>query len=158
LLKHARLAPERSNASKAAKWTRRAYTFQCLGSALEFDFAEEDVAKEILWLTILHMSSMFCILIIPLLVWSWKKNQTYKINKQGRQVLNFQITMTLLLFTSVVLLILMPVSLTFLGTTREAIMGENPILIPLVLIIVLTLLIINNHIRTQVRKSVLLGR
>ena len=140
MLKHARSVPERSNASKAAKWTRRAYTLQCPGSALEFDFAEEDVAKENLWLTILHVSSMFCILIIPLLVWSWKKNQSYKINKQGRQVLNFQITVTLLLFTSVVLLILMPVSLTFLGTTREAVMGENPILIPLILIIVLTLM------------------
>ena len=40
------------------------------------------------------------IVLIPLLLWSWKKNQSFEIDRQGRQVLNFQITMTLLLFTS----------------------------------------------------------
>jgi len=120
----------------------RAYTLHCLGTALEFDFEEENTANENLWLTILHLSSMFCILIIPLLVWSWKKNQSYKIDKHGRQVLNFQITMTLVLFTFVFLLLLMPVSLTFLDAAREAVMGENPVLIPLVLFIVLALMLI----------------
>ncbi len=41
---------------------------------------------------------MFLIVFIPLLIWSWKKNQSYEIDRQGRQVLNFQITMTLLMF------------------------------------------------------------
>ena len=120
----------------------RAYTLQCLGTALDFDFAEEDIVKENLWLAILHVSSMFCILIVPLLVWSWKKNQSVKIDKQGRQVLNFQITLTLLLFTSAILLILMPVSFTFMSATREVFTGENPILIPLILIIVLTFMFV----------------
>jgi uncharacterized Tic20 family protein/DNA-binding Xre family transcriptional regulator len=78
----------------------RAYTIHCLGEVLEFDFGEENTGNESLWLTILHISSIFVILIIPLLLWSWKKNQSYKIDKQGRQVLNFQITMTLLLFAA----------------------------------------------------------
>jgi uncharacterized Tic20 family protein len=78
----------------------RAYTIHCLGEALEFDFGEENTGNENLWLAVLHISSIFVILIIPLLLWSWKKNQSYKIDKQGRQVLNFQITMTLLLFAA----------------------------------------------------------
>ena len=51
----------------------RAYTIQCLGSALDFDFDEDNAANENLWLAALHLSSMFCILIIPLLIWSWRK-------------------------------------------------------------------------------------
>lgn len=78
----------------------RAYTLHCLGDALEFDFGMEAAPNENLWLAILHLSSIFCILIIPLLLWSWKKNQSYKIDQHGRLVLNFQITMTLLLFAA----------------------------------------------------------
>ncbi len=44
----------------------RAYTLHCLGEALEFDFGEENTGNENLWLAILHLSSMFCIVIIPL--------------------------------------------------------------------------------------------
>jgi transcriptional regulator with XRE-family HTH domain len=78
----------------------RAYTIHCLGEVLEFDFGEENTSNENLWLAALHISSIFVILIIPLLLWSWKKNQSYKIDKQGRLVLNFQITMTLSLFAA----------------------------------------------------------
>ena len=78
----------------------RAYTLHCLGEALEFDFGEENTSNENLWLAILHLSSIFCILIVPLLLWSWKKNQSYKIDQHGRLVLNFQITMTLSLFAA----------------------------------------------------------
>jgi len=78
----------------------RAYTLHCLGETLSFDFGEENTSNENLWLAILHLSSIFCILIIPLLLWSWKKNQSYKIDQHGRLVLNFQITMTLSLFAA----------------------------------------------------------
>src|SRR5512141_1289476 len=69
----------------------RAYTLHCLGTALEFDFGEDNTAHEDWWLAALHLSSIFCILLIPLALWSWKKNQSYKIDQQGRLVLNFQI-------------------------------------------------------------------
>ncbi len=78
----------------------RAYTRNSLSNILEFDFGQDNTENEGFWLTVLHMSSMFVIVLIPLLLWSWKKNQSYEIDQQGRQVLNFQITMTLLLFTS----------------------------------------------------------
>jgi len=83
----------------------RAYTLHCLGEALEFDFGEENTSNENIWLALLHLSSVFCILIVPLLLWSWKKNQSYKIDQHGRQVLNFQITMTLSLFAAMFFMI-----------------------------------------------------
>ena len=107
----------------------RAYTLHCLGTILEFDFGEKNTGNENLWLTILHLSSIFSIPIIPLLLWSWKKNQSYKIDQHGRQVLNFQITMTLSLFAAAFLLILFPAGLILVGQgTVHAIEG-SPIFI-----------------------------
>ena len=96
----------------------RSYTIKCLSEALDFDFGTDHTSRENLWLAALHLSSMFCILIIPLLIWSWKKPQSYKIDKQGRQVLNFQITMTLMLFAAVLLLMFVPVIFIFLGNSQ----------------------------------------
>jgi uncharacterized Tic20 family protein len=93
----------------------RAYTLHCLGEVLDFDFGAEDPSNENLWLTVLHLSSILVILIIPLVLWSWKKDKSYKINQQGRQVLNFQITMTLMLFAAAFLLALFPTALIFIG-------------------------------------------
>jgi uncharacterized Tic20 family protein len=89
----------------------RAYTLQCLSEALAFDFGEQDTSRENIWLTILHLSSVLLILPIPLLLWSWKKNSSAKIDTQGRLVLNFQITMILLLSGAVILLMFTPLAM-----------------------------------------------
>ena len=86
----------------------RAYTLKCLSTALDFDFSADDTANENLWLVILHLSSAIPLLIIPLLVWSWKKPHSYKIDRQGLLVLNFQITMILLLFIAGCILMSVP--------------------------------------------------
>lgn len=93
----------------------RTHTIQCLSDALDFDFGEQNASDEIFWLTALHLSSMICIPIIPLLLWSSKKNQSYKIDQHGRIVLNFQITMALTLFAAAFLLMLIPLTLPFLA-------------------------------------------
>ena len=48
----------------------RAFTINNLSKILEFDFgaAEEN---ETFWPALLHLSSMFCIIFIPLLIWSF---------------------------------------------------------------------------------------
>jgi uncharacterized Tic20 family protein/DNA-binding Xre family transcriptional regulator len=96
----------------------RAYTLQCLSESLEFDFKEDNTGNENLWLTVLHLSSIIPLLIVPLFIWSWKKNQSYKVDQQGRQVLNFQITMMLLVFAGGFLLMLMPLLLIFWGNSQ----------------------------------------
>jgi uncharacterized Tic20 family protein/DNA-binding Xre family transcriptional regulator len=96
----------------------RAFTLNRLGEVLEFDFEEPNVANENTWLVILNLSSVIVMFIIPLLIWSWKKNVSTKIAQQGRQVLNFQITMTLVLFAAAFLLMLVPAVLILMGEAR----------------------------------------
>src|SRR5512141_1828145 len=62
----------------------RTYTLQRLSETLGYDFEEHNPASENLWLTILHLSSAIVMLIIPLVVWSLKKDQSARINTQGR--------------------------------------------------------------------------
>jgi uncharacterized Tic20 family protein len=104
----------------------RAYTLYCLWMALDFDFGEEAESMENLWLVALHLSSIFCILVIPLLLWSWKKNRSYKIDQQGRLVLNFQITMTLALFAGAFLLLAFPAGLILAGEQTVHILERVP--------------------------------
>ena len=120
----------------------RAYTLHCLGEALEFDFGEANTSNENLWLAVLHLSSIFSIPILPLLMWSWKKNQSYKIDQQGRQVLNFQITMTLTLFAAAFLLMLFPVGLILVGQGTVHAWESTPIFILITICLPLPLITI----------------
>jgi len=76
----------------------RSFTRNSLSNTLDFDFGRENTDNQSFWLALLHMSSVVCFVFIPLLLWSWKKDQSYKIDRQGREVLNFQITFMLVLF------------------------------------------------------------
>jgi len=105
----------------------RAYTLQCLSKALEFDFGIGETANENLWLAILHLSSMLAIVVIPLLLWSWKKNRSSKIDQQGRLVLNFQVTMALCLMSALLLLMIFPITLAIMEeSTGTSIIEGNP--------------------------------
>jgi len=110
----------------------RAYTLQCLSEALEFDFIELDESQDNLWLALLHLSSAVVMLIIPLVLWSWKKNTSPRIDQQGRQVLNFQITMTLVLFTGAFFLVGFPVAILALDLSGLTALEETPVFIPLI--------------------------
>ena len=120
----------------------RAYTLHCLGEALEFDFVEENTSNENFWLTILHLSSIFCIPIVPLLLWSWKKNQSFKIDQHGRQVLNFQITMILCLFAAAFLLMVFPAGLIVAGEQAVNTMENTPAFILATICLPLPLILI----------------
>jgi uncharacterized Tic20 family protein len=104
----------------------RAYTLQRLSEILDYDFEEHNPASENLWLTVLHLSSAIVMLIIPLVVWSLKKNQSARINTQGRQVLNFQITMTLLFFAAAFLLVALPVGMVILDQANITNLEGSP--------------------------------
>ena len=86
----------------------RSFTRNSLSNILEFDLGKETTDQQSLWLALLHLSSAVCIVFIPLLLWSWKKDESYKIDRQGRDVLNFQITIMLVLVACVLFLIIGP--------------------------------------------------
>jgi len=98
----------------------RSFTRNSLSNILDFDFGKENTNNQSFWLALIHMSSVFCFVFIPLLLWSWKKDQSYKIDRQGRDVLNFQITIMLVLSAFVLLLITAPsVFLIVQGADRD---------------------------------------
>ena len=98
----------------------RSFTRNSLSNILDFDFGKENTNNQSFWLALIHMSSVFCFVFIPLLLWSWKKDQSYKIDRQGRDVLNFQITIMLVLSAFVLLLIAAPsVFLIVRGADRD---------------------------------------
>jgi len=118
----------------------RTYTLSMLKEILEFDFGEDQNEHESLWLAIMHLSTTILALLVPIIIWSWKKNQSLRIREEGRLVLNFQITMTLLMFAGVLLVMLVPMfilinpaSYEFLGPTTPIILaGLTPL--PLILV------------------------
>jgi len=97
----------------------RTYTLQCLSRELDFDFYKDSNQNESLWLAVLHLSSAIPLLILPLLLWSWKKNISTKIDQQGREVLNFQITMILILFLGGFLLMFLPAILPLVAKSMD---------------------------------------
>lgn len=119
----------------------RPFTRNSLSNTLDFDFNESNVHNEPLWLAVLHLSSIFSIIIIPLLIWSWKKKQSYKIDRHGRDVLNFQITVNLMLLAVVFILVfglpfLILILETYSGHPRLGLLGILPFIsiIPLIAI------------------------
>ncbi|NQS91650.1 MAG: helix-turn-helix domain-containing protein [Chloroflexi bacterium] len=131
----------------------RAFTRNSLSNVLEFDLGKNDLGNEQFWLAALHLSSMFCIVLIPLLIWSWLKNRSYTIDKHGRQVLNFQITVNLALFTGAFCLMVgLPAMLIFMeqGGGNVALMSTLALIsvLPMILIgIFITIQGIKNTIR-----------
>jgi uncharacterized Tic20 family protein len=81
----------------------RTFTMNNLSNILEFDFNDDYKSNDMVWIIIMHLSSMFCIVLIPIIIWSFKKKLSNEINNHGRGVINFQITMTILLICSAIL-------------------------------------------------------
>lgn len=61
----------------------RAFTRNSLSNILAFDFGQETVNNQNIWLALLHMSSVVCIVFIPLLLWSWKRIRVTKSTGRG---------------------------------------------------------------------------
>jgi uncharacterized Tic20 family protein len=91
----------------------RAFTINNLSEALDYNSSAGDLENENLWLTAMHLSSMFLLFLVPLIIWSWKKGQSLKIERHGRSVLNFQVTMLLALIANVLVMMFVPFLLVF---------------------------------------------
>jgi transcriptional regulator with XRE-family HTH domain len=81
----------------------RAYTLQNIATALEVDFdvlnnlhksgAQEESKNESNWLSALHLSGLFILLIPPLVIWLLKRKEIKSIDEHAMHVINFQLSM-----------------------------------------------------------------
>jgi uncharacterized Tic20 family protein len=81
----------------------RVATLKLIGAELDYEipFDENDDSK--FWLLTLHLSNFLAFPIIPLILWSIKKDENPEIDRQGKDVINFQISMMIYLFVSALL-------------------------------------------------------
>jgi len=83
--------------------TPNSATIKLLAEELEFEYTAEDSDDSKFWLITLHLSNFFCIVVIPLVIWAWKKDEYPEIDRQGKDVINFQISMVIYLFAASIL-------------------------------------------------------
>ncbi|MFQ5605480.1 MAG: DUF4870 domain-containing protein [bacterium] len=80
--------------------TPRLSTLKLLSEVLEFELNSEGQADSNPWLLLMHLSSVIPIVIIPLIIWIWKRDELPEIESHGIDVLNFQISMSIYLFAA----------------------------------------------------------
>jgi len=133
----------------------RPFTRNSLSNILAFDLGKENTGNESLWLALLHLSSVFPIIFVALLLWSWKKDQSYKIDQQGRDVLNFQLTMAFVLFAFVLVFLLLPAGVFIvLGMdTRANMLGNIFTLLPPLPLVLLKVFIVYQGIVNAFRSA-----
>lgn len=78
-------------------------TVKLLAEELEFEYSAEGYDDSQFWLITLHLSNFFCIVVIPLVLWAWKKDENPEIDRHGKDVINFQISMVIYLFSASIL-------------------------------------------------------
>ncbi len=81
----------------------RLSTLKNIGDILEFDFNEGQPGATDFWLLLMHISSILPIVLIPLFIWAWKKEENPYIREKGPEIINFQISMTIYLFAAAML-------------------------------------------------------
>lgn len=85
----------------------RAFTLQSIATALDVDYEmligmeEEDnrnrTKESNRWLPILHLSGLLILILPPILIWIWKRDEVDGMRKHAMDVINYQISMTLYL-------------------------------------------------------------
>jgi uncharacterized Tic20 family protein len=82
----------------------RVSTLYVLSKILEYDFNADSAKETDFWLLVMHLSSIIPIIVPPLLIWIWKKDKNLDIKEQGVDVISFQISMTIYLFSASMLI------------------------------------------------------
>jgi len=85
--------------------TPRFSTLELLSEVFELELRVEKDTGLNLWLIFMHFSSVIPFIVIPLMIWAWKKDEIPEMNRHGMDVLNFQISMFIYLFISAILVL-----------------------------------------------------
>jgi len=98
---------------ETGSFTPRSATIKLIAEELDFTYITDEDNDSKFWLVTLHLSNFFCIVVIPLIIWAWKKDEDPEINRQGKDVINFQLSMMIYLFASAILVFIL-VGIVFL--------------------------------------------
>jgi uncharacterized Tic20 family protein len=89
----------------------RAFTLQSIATALEVDYevlvsgerdsGTSDEKGTSRWLPLLHLSGMLLLIVPPIILWIWKRDEVTNMRKHGIDVINFQLSMSLYLIPCV---------------------------------------------------------
>lgn len=114
----------------------RSYTLEKIALALNIEFKEfsdfqfENTKKEDpQLLALLHLSGLFVLIFPPILIWLWKKDEVKDIDQNAKDVINFQLSMWVYLFSAALLVFILigiPL-LIFLGIYSTVIITLNSI-------------------------------
>lgn len=74
-----------------------------LSEELDHEFTFDSSNDSKFWLVTLHLSNFFCVVVIPLAIWYRKRNDDREIELQGKDVINFQISMIIYFMASTIL-------------------------------------------------------
>ncbi len=85
----------------------RAGNLKIIGEVLGEDFNQtgNSSSEDRLWIVLMHLSSIIPVVIVPVIIYSLKKDEISGIEKHWKSVVNFQITMCIVLFSSSLLII-----------------------------------------------------
>lgn len=127
----------------------RAYTIQTIARALEVDFEDlqsdafethkvQKESKEHIWLPLVHLSAYFLFIIPTAVIWILKKEEIENINTHARDVINFQISLSIYMIVCLicippffVLLVIYHFIIIMINTVK--VIQEKPYYYPLVI-------------------------
>ncbi len=78
---------------EAGETNPRAQTLTKLNDIFTESITIGNSSKSDLWLILMHLSSIVPMVIVPIIIWVWKRQLDSRINYQGIDVINFQISM-----------------------------------------------------------------
>ena len=81
----------------------RIATLKLIGAELDYEIPFEENNDSKFWLLTLHLSNFISIPVFPLIIWAMKKDENPEIDRHGKDVINFQISMMIYLFASAIL-------------------------------------------------------
>jgi len=86
----------------------RLSTLNILTEVLDFEFNYEKNEVQDLWIIFLHLTNIIPIVIIAVIIWTWKKGEIPNLNTHGINVINHQITIFICLLISIPFFIPLP--------------------------------------------------
>jgi len=88
---------------EAGNLSPRVLILRKIGDELDYKFQFENNDDTKFWLLTLHLSNFLVLPIFPLILWLLKKDEIQEIDTHGKDIINFQISMIIFLFASILL-------------------------------------------------------